>query len=115
MAGCIVTGKLPGTYESVCVINDNTPMLALHIRPDHVFSYRIAYVNDSIGGNWSVSKDTLILQSTYFKKQVEPLTPIRKYTDIPGDRDVYLIRGKRLYAVMRNGLRRNCYLIRLRN
>jgi hypothetical protein len=110
---CTVIKDSYGTYENSCVLYDRLPAVTLVLKSDNTFSYKFPYVDDRIEGIWRISKDSLILRSDYFLKENEPLTPKRKYTDVPGE-DIYLIRGTKLYAVSSNGMKRECYLKKVR-
>lgn len=91
---------------------DRLPTVTLVLKDDNTFSYKFPYVDDKIEGTWRVAKDSLVLSSDYFLKESEPLTPKRKYTDVPGGRDIYLIRGRKLYAASPSGMKKECYLVK---
>lgn len=91
---------------------DHLPTVILVLKNDNTFSYKFPYVDDKIEGTWRVAKDSLILNSDYFIKESEPLTPIRKYTDVSGGKDVYLIKGKKLYVASLTGMKKECYLVK---
>jgi len=78
---------------------------------DKTFIYKFPYTED-VQGTWEIANDSLILKSKDFASPVEPNTPIRKYTDF-ADRDIYLIKGKRLFALSQlRGIINECYLSR---
>lgn len=108
--GCASTRVTSGTYQSICMIYDRLPRVTLILNEDKSFSYKFPYVDDKIEGTWNIRKDSLILTSSYFLKESEPLTSIRKYTDVPGDKDIYIIKSKKLYAVSVSGVKKECRL-----
>jgi hypothetical protein len=111
------TNQLPGTYQSICVLYDRMPEVVLTLNSNNTFSYRLPYIEDKIEGTWTTDKDSLVLTSDYFSNfgTSEPMTPIRKYTDVPGKKDIFIIRGKKLYAANRKGeLKKSCYLEKLK-
>lgn len=108
-AACSSVQNITGTYQNYCRLY-NQPRHTLILRADKTFLYNFPYVEDKIEGSWAIDRDSLILKSDYFLKESEPNTPIRKYTDIPNGKDVYIVKGKRLYAVMKNGVEKTCYM-----
>lgn len=114
LSSCVSTKNLPGTYQNICVLYDRLPVVTLTLKSDNTFLYKFPYVDDKIEGTWLVSKDSLVLKSDYFLQPSEPMAPAKKYTDIPGGKDVYVIKGKKLYAVSSSeGIKKSCYLTRV--
>lgn len=99
------------TFKSTCGLYHRLPRVTLILTNDRMFTYKFPYSED-VQGTWEVSKDSLVLKSGDFPTTIEPNTPIRKYTDFDG-RDVYLIRGKMLFALSQDrGVINDCYLLR---
>jgi|SRR5690606_20451704 len=107
---CKATSKIKsGTYKSTCVLYDRLPRVTLVLNNDKTFTYKFPY-SDDVQGTWEIANDSLVLRSKDFPSTVEPNTPIRKYTDF-ADKDVYLIKGKRLFALSQaSGVINECYL-----
>ena len=55
---------LKRSYESNCFLY-GTPEYVLKINDNGKFQFK-SFLNDTIDGNWTLSKDTLILDSEYF-------------------------------------------------
>lgn len=109
---CSTTSEIKsGTYKSTCVLYDRLPRVTLILNNDKTFTYKFPYSED-VQGTWEIANDSLILRSKDFPSTVEPNTPIRKYTDF-ADKDVYLIKGKRLFALSQaSGKINECHLSR---
>lgn len=108
-SGCSGTKNILGAYKSICSIY-HEPVVVLTLSEDSTFRYAFPYVDEKIQGKWKVIGDSLILTSDTFLKEEVPETPKTKYTDLPGGRDVYRIKGKTLLAYYRSGLKKDCYL-----
>lgn len=114
LSSCMSTKNLPGTYQNICVVYDRLPVVTLTLKNDNTFLYKFPYVDDNIEGTWLLSRDSLVLKSDYFLHESEPMAPLKKYTDIPGGRDVYIVKGKKLYAASLNeGIKKTCYLTKI--
>lgn len=104
------TNSVIGTYKSSCYIS-LYPNVILRIDSAHTFSYKLAYLDDKIEGNWIVRKDTLFLFSEWFnRKPIDSLEPIHKISDLDG-KDVYLIKKNGLlYVLSHKGVNKDCFL-----
>lgn len=107
---CKATSQIKsGTYKSTCVLYDRLPRVTLVLNDDKTFTYKFPY-SDDVQGTWEIANDSLVLRSKDFPSTIEPNTPIRKYTDFT-EKDIYLIKGKRLFALSQaNGVINECYL-----
>ncbi|MGD1842670.1 MAG: hypothetical protein ACFB0B_17505 [Thermonemataceae bacterium] len=113
--------SLIGRYETTCYLHGEKELILL-LKEDSTFEYRLAYLDEKIEGKWSLEDRNLILSSLYFnseflKKQYPEvpteLLPAHKYTDIEG-KDIYKIRGNKLLIRNIDGIRKGCYLIKVR-
>jgi len=104
--------KIIGTYKSTCVLY-GFPDLVVNLVSDSTFIYKMPYVEDIIG-TWILKRDTLILYSDKFPTQPlredTPAYKYNKYTDSEGNKDAYLVKGRKLYPVSRQRLVKSCYL-----
>jgi hypothetical protein len=130
LGGCIATKNryIFGNYKSSCY-NLGFPELEAVFNIDSTFQYRYAHDTDFIFGRWKISNDTLFLHSEMFEKEIisldsfvnlivdnpesEDLPEVfnGKFTEIK-NMDAYLIRGKRLYRLTKNGYTKDCHLIK---
>lgn len=99
------------TYISSCYLY-SYPSVILKIYNKNSFEYNLAYLDEKIVGNWTIRKDTLILTSDYFTKQLkQELTPSYKCTGYSQIEDAFLIRGKKLYEIDNlKKVNRSCFL-----
>lgn len=104
--------KIVGTYKSTCVLY-GYPDLIVSFNFDSTFIYQMPYVK-KITGSWVVKGDTLILYSDKFPvhppSESFPADEYNKYTNLYGKKDAYLVKGKKLYAINKEGLMKSCYL-----
>jgi hypothetical protein len=112
MYGCQSSKIKISNYNSTCWLHTQTDVI-LKIYENDIFEYSFAYSDEKIIGNWSVKDDTLILFSDKFLEKREDLSPIVKNTNFDG-LDKYLIRGKKLYAINKEGVEKHCYLVKLK-
>jgi hypothetical protein len=97
-------------YDSICWLQTKKSV-TLKIDNNNSFQYFFAYSDEEIKGKWIIKKDTLILFSPKFLEKKEELSPIVKNTNLDS-LDKYLIRGKKLYAINKEGVKKHCYLVR---
>ncbi|GAB4347145.1 MAG: hypothetical protein OHK0038_27160 [Flammeovirgaceae bacterium] len=105
-----------GKYRDICVASGHKCRLEISLRNDSSFQYFFAYheiSDEEIKGKWKINKDTLILFSNKFLEKREELSPIVKNTNIDS-LDKYLIRGKKLYAINKEGVKKYCYLVHIK-
>ena len=95
-------------YKSKCYLYGESELI-LTLKEDKTFNYKFRYYDEIIYGNWLIKKDTLILKSDKFEQILDSFTPKIKNTDID-NLDIYLIRGKKLLIVNKDGETNNCYL-----
>ncbi|TAF68318.1 MAG: hypothetical protein EAZ55_00105, partial [Cytophagales bacterium] len=101
------TAKLrQGNYISTCLIYGK-PEAELIIGTNNYFRYNFAYGSENIEGNWKILDNTLILYSDKFTEERDTYYII-KYTNLDS-LDKYLIRGKRLYVINKEGVQKYCY------
>lgn len=134
----ISSSQLIGKYRSNCSLYDAIPSLILNLKNDSSFSYKLALINEPITGKWLIKKDTIILDSKYFTEayiqglveaqrtkviasndsflvnyftteRIRKMMPGFKYTYYP-EKDIYLIRKKKLFAIDTSGVRVHCWL-----
>lgn len=115
-ASCSVThpNKIVGSYKSYCVLY-GYPSLIAEFNIDSTFIYKKPYL-DEFSGTWTIKNDTLILYSNKFNTQLtdsSKLTPKYNYTDLEG-RDAFLIRGRKLFSITKNGYSRDCFLSKVK-
>ena len=108
-------GKLTGKWfrSTTCVDDARTPGLYVYFYPDGGFLYQMAYA-DGATGAWRIEGDTDILCSPDISIVLDsvllPYGPrcwpnLNKYTDATDDnRDRYLVRGNKLYPIMKDGI-----------
>ena len=105
----VMAKSLIGTYYSSCTLYGETELVLL-IKENGDFEYRRALLDIEINGTWEVKGRQLILKSNSFLPNAFPDgTPEIKYTDNDID-DVYTIRSKGLYPMLKNSGRKNCFL-----
>ena len=127
--------RLVGTYGSRCVVYDCVSDLIVQFNPDSTFVYYM-YLVDEIKGKWHICNDTVILYSNKFPPPGRkfpdhldsvvlakildssdttylPVGEYNKYTDLD-NRDAFLIKGKKLYAINKLGMRKSCPLLKLK-
>jgi hypothetical protein len=126
LSGCSVLKQniAQQTFHSTCFLYGN-PDLEVSFFEDHSFVYKMPYV-DEITGSWEIRKDTVFLYSDKFVLEdpsllVDFLNDIpegfrspseyNKYTNLE-DYDAFLIRGRKLYPIMKEGITEPCYLQR---
>lgn len=100
--------KLHSAYKSSCFLYNKTE-LELKLNSNSDFSYKFAYLDEEIKGNWERRADTLYLYSNKFLEKQENLTPKIKNTDFNG-LDKYLIKKGKLYSINKKGVSLDCYL-----
>lgn len=104
--------QIAGKYISYCILY-NQPSLQITLKKDSTFYYKRPLVNQEITGYWTTTKDTVFLKSevfetSYVNSQSE-LSPKLKNTDLE-NRDAYLRKGKKLFAINKSGVDKECYL-----
>ncbi len=128
LIGCGVMrhDNVSGKYVSLCR-NLGFPELEAKFNEDHSFIYKHTHDPDLITGKWTIKKDTLFLYSKNFEVETSSIGELVDYvitnpdsTNLPQvfngqytsakGRDVYLIRGKRLYPMTIDGFSKNCIL-----
>lgn len=95
-------------YKSTCILYGESELF-LTLEKDNTFIYKFRYNDEIINGYWSVNKDTLILKSDRFEQVLDSFTPKIKNSDID-KLDKYLIRGKKLFLINKDGYTKKCYL-----
>lgn len=86
-----------GIYVSTCYIQ-RYPDVILKLNEDKSFTYKLAYQEDRIKGNWERNGDTLFLRSGGFKVH-EMLASVTKFTTYSSQVDAYLIKRKKLFPL----------------
>lgn len=109
--GCstIKPTKIVGTYKSTCVLYTEPEVIAT-FNSDNSFIYNLPF-KEQATGKWFLNGDTLVLHSEKFQTK-DPLAPSYKCTDLEGNRDAYLVKGKKLYPINKEGHTRKCYFKR---
>ncbi len=107
LLGCN-TQKIHTIYKSSCRLYDKNE-IELLINSNTEFTYKFAYLDYDIKGNWKKNADTLILYSDKFTEKQEDFTPKIKNTDFIG-LDKYLIKNGKLFAINKNGVSQSCFL-----
>ena len=95
-------------YKSKCYLYGESELI-LTLREDKTFNYEFRYYDEVIKGNWLVKKDTLILKSDRFEQTLDSFNPKIKNSDID-KLDKYLIKGKKLFILNKDGETNKCYL-----
>lgn len=118
--GCVSnSANLVGHYSSNCSLHGENSLLLL-LNEDGSFQYKLAHLDTKIIGTWSVSNDSLILESKYFDREnlkelfpesIAELIPVHKFTDF-GKSDVYKIKAKKLYPLRDGDFTKQCLLSR---
>lgn len=104
---------LKRSYESNCFLY-GTPEYVLKIDENGKFHFR-SFLGDSIGGNWTLSKDTLTLDSKYFIEassfdiEKDSIMKNTKYTEFD-KQEKYLIKRSKLFLITKKGISKECYL-----
>jgi hypothetical protein len=128
--GMMRRGNVSGKYVSVCK-NLGFPELVVEFNEDHSFIYKHSHNPDLITGKWTIIKDTLFLSSKNFEAEISSIGGLVDYvitnndsTDVPcvyngqytsaKDQDIYLIKGKKLYPMSKEGFSKNCVLRQVR-
>ena len=108
--------KTESTFSSTCILY-GSPDLVITLYSNGRFEYKMPYVED-INGSWTQIKDTLVLTSERFSavnpSEAKPANIYNKYTDLEGDKDQFLIKGKKLYAINKNGVSKKCELTKVK-
>ena len=136
--GCSVKpSQISGYYISNCQLTDGTPELKLTLKPDGTFSYILPLIDNEINGTYSIYKRRITLNSYCFtekymeqivneiRARIDPkdsvakkaltiktligMMPMMKYTTTL-NKDVFLYKKGKLWAIDRNGLRPHCWL-----
>lgn len=121
--GSVRPGKLAGrSYRSECSLLGFN-LLYVEFHSNGMFLYKISYRYD-VTGHWRISGDTVILSSPkFYYDKGEGLDSIlraarfpweytNKYTDFDDNIDGYLIKGSKLYPIMKSGISEGCPLIK---
>ena len=104
---------LKSSYQSNCFLYGK-PEYVLKINENGKFYYR-SFLDDTINGNWTLSKDTLILSSDYFIEassfdiEKDSIVKNTKYTEF-NKQEKYLIKRKKLSLITKKGISKECYL-----
>ncbi len=104
---------LKRSYESNCFLY-GTPEYVLKINDNGKFQFK-SFLNDTIDGNWTLSKDTLILDSEYFIEassfdiEKDSILKNIKYTEFD-KQEKYLIKRRKLFLITKKGISKECYL-----
>ena len=104
---------LKRSYESNCFLY-GTPEYVLKINDNGKFQFK-SFLNDTIDGNWTLSKDTLILDSEYFIEassfDIEKDSILKNIKYIEFDKqEKYLIKRRKLFLITKKGISKECYL-----
>lgn len=111
---CVAQSKIVGQYNSTCAIYDSQSIVVLTLKSDRTFTYSRPYVDDDVTGSWKVVENTLVLTSDIFENPDEDeYAPRSKYTKAE-DKDVYLIKGKKLLMASEEGFTDECYLMKVK-
>ena len=105
---CRTTKVHYGTYASTCFIQTETDLLLI-LNYDKTFQYKFAHSSNTIAGTWSAHRDTLIMMSNQFKKSDDVMLPKVKKSDFD-EKDIYIIKGKTLYTINKNGISKDCVM-----
>ena len=104
---------LKRSYESNCFLY-GTPEYVLKINENGKFHFK-SFLNDTIDGNWTLSKDTLILDSEYFIEaspfdiEKDSIVKNTKFTEFD-KQEKYLIKRRKLILITKKGISKECYL-----
>lgn len=104
---------LKRSYESNCFLY-GTPEYVLKINENGKFHFK-SFLNDTIDGNWTLSKDTLILDSEYFIEassfdiEKDSIVKNTKFTEFD-KQEKYLIKRRKLFLITKKGISKECYL-----
>lgn len=100
------------TYQSNCFLHGK-PEYVLKINENGKFHFR-SFLDDTINGNWILSKDTLTLNSEYFIEassfdiEKDSIVNNKKYTEFD-KQEKYLIKRKKLFLITKSGISKECY------
>jgi hypothetical protein len=104
---------IKSSYQSNCFLYGK-PEYILKINENGKFYFR-SFLDDTINGNWTLSKDTLILDSEYFIKassfdiEKDSILKNIKYTEFD-KQEKYLIKRSKLFLITKKGISKECYL-----
>lgn len=104
---------LKRSYESNCFLY-GTPEYVLKINENGKFHFK-SFLNDTIDGNWTLSKDTLTLDSEYFIEassfdiEKDSIMKNTKYIEFD-KQEKYLIKRRKLFLITKKGISKECYL-----
>jgi len=129
-------------YRSVCTLYHVYPSLIVYLNTDGTFIYKMALLDEKITGKWHIQKKRLIMESEFFTKAyIDKLVDSRRseillkddtlltriFTkdfirhSIPGykythneQKEIFLIKRNKLIAVDSNGVRRYCWLQKIK-
>jgi hypothetical protein len=104
---------LKPTYKSKCLILGEAEYV-LKINDNGKFQFK-SHLGDTINGNWTLLKDTLILNSEYFIEsssfdtEKDSIVKNTKFTEFD-KQEKYIFKRKKLFLITRNGISKECYL-----
>ena len=105
--------NIKSIYQSNCFLY-RKPKYILKINENGKFHFR-SFLDDTINGNWTLSKDTLILDSEYFIEassfdiEKDSILMNIKYTEFD-KQEKYLIKRSKLFLITKKGISKECYL-----
>ena len=105
--------NIKSIYQSNCFLYGK-PEYILKINENGKFHFR-SFLDDTINGNWTLSKDTLILDSEYFIEAYsfdidkDSILKNIKYTEFD-KQEKYLIKRRKLFLITKKGISKECYL-----
>ncbi|MFN7044675.1 MAG: hypothetical protein ACK4M1_05720 [Flavobacterium sp.] len=100
-------------YQSKCFILGEAEYV-LKINNNGEFQFK-SHLSDTINGNWTLSKDTLTLNSEYFIEassfdiEKDSIIKNTKYTEFD-KQEKYLIKRRKLFLITKKGISKECYL-----
>ena len=111
--------KITGLYISSCFLHTE-PNVLVQLKSNGEFVYKLAYLEDSVKGMWTLNEDTLMLVSEFFTDDYKlkkfpdvplTLTPQYKVTDVP-EKDLFILKYKKLYPINKSGIYKSCILFK---
>lgn len=105
--------NIKSIYRSNCHILGE-PTYTLKVNKNKEFQFT-THLKDTIKGNWTLLKDTLILDSEYFIEassfdiEKDSILKNIKYTEF-NKQEKYLIKRRKLFLITKKGISKECYL-----
>ena len=110
--GCTKYNIIGHEYRSSCFLY-SYPKVILYLNKDSTFSYKFAYLQDSIKGRLKISKDSLFLFSeSFLQLDTGKESPIIKNTNT-NEYDGYIIKKNKLVPLSSHKEEKNkCHLLK---